>query len=804
MITDIRRAARSLLRSPYVTIVAVLSIGLGVGAATAVYSWMDGLVLHPFPAVREQDAIVGIEVGEPNGGMGAWSYRTFNELAQGLRSYSGMAAWNIIRVSVRLPSEEVSTSLLATDVSPTYFDVLGVRPVLGRAITAADVETRAPVALLGDRYWRERFQGDPGVIGRTLLLNGVAVQVVGVLPPGFSGVYTGVVPQFDVPITLQPTLTGVDLLTDRKIRRWLVFARLGPGVTREAALRETDGLAKRISAGYGDRPAPGATVMFLRVQFLGATLSPFFSALLAVTGLLLALAAANVASLLVVRADARRHETAVRVALGASRARVFQGVLAESALLAIAGSALGVAIAYLGRGALYSFVPRGPFPLSLTVPVDLRVLAAALGAATLVTLACGLAPARASMRVAPQGALAAGARSLARAGTRLRTAIVTGQLALCVVFLVLAGMFVRGLQRATAIDRGFSDPEHVLLVSTNLSAGRFSDSTGEAALTQLLTRLRALPGVRAASVATMVPLGFGGVDVFEMKAEGYAPAQGEDMTVNRSFIGTDYAATMRIRVVEGRDLLAADRAGAPLVAIVNETLARRFFPGGTAIGRRFDAGRGWATIVGVYRDGKYETLDERPVPMAYLPVAQWYQPSLTLHVRTAEEPTLLTEPIRRTLQSVHADLPALQPRTLSEHVSAATFVPRIGSALLGAMAAAALALCVVGLYGALAVAVTMRQKEIAVRMALGATRGAVMWVVARSAMAITAAGLAIGAMLALAAGALVRTELTSVAPSEPLVYLAAFAVLAAAAAIATWVPARRAVRLAPAQLLRDG
>ena len=274
MITDIRRAARSLLRSPYVTIVAVLSIGLGVGAATAVYSWMDGLVLHPFPAVREQDALVGIEVGEPNGGMGAWSYRTFNELAQGLRSYSGMAAWNIIRVSVRLPSEEVSTSLLATDVSPTYFDVLGVRPVLGRAITAADVETRAPVALLGDRYWRERFQGDPGVIGRTLLLNGVAVQVIGVLPPGFSGVYTGVVPQFYVPITLQPTLTGVDLLTDRKIRRWLVFARLAPGVTREAALRETDGLAKRLSAGYGDRPAPGATVMFLRVQFLGATLSP--------------------------------------------------------------------------------------------------------------------------------------------------------------------------------------------------------------------------------------------------------------------------------------------------------------------------------------------------------------------------------------------------------------------------------------------------------------------------------------------------------------------------------------------------
>jgi predicted permease len=689
-------------------------------------------------------------------------------------------------------------------VSATYFDVLGVRPLLGRTIDASDVETKAPVAVLGGRYWRERFDGDPAVIGKTLLLNGVAVQVVGVLPSDFSGVYTGVVPQFYVPITLQPALTGVDLLTDRKIRRWLVFARLAPGVSRDAAMRETDALAKRISAGYGDRPAPGANVMSLRVQFLGATLAPFFSALLAVTALLLALATANVASLLVVRADARRHETAVRVALGASRARVFQGVLAESALLAAAGSVLGIAIAYLGRGVLYYFVPRGPFPLSLAVPVDLRVLGAALASATLVTLACGLAPARASTRIAPQSALAAGARSLARAGSRVRTVIVTGQLALCVVFLVVAGMFVRGLQRVTAIDRGFADPEHVLLVSTNMSAGRFTDSTGEAALAMLLTRLRALPGVRAASVATMIPLGFGGVDVFELNAEGYAPAQGEDMTVNRSFIGTDYAAAMRIRIVDGREFVESDRVGAPLVAIVNETLARRFFSNGGAIGKRIDAGRGWATIVGVFHDGKYATLDEKPLPVAYLPVAQWYQPSLTLHVRTAEDPTLLTESVRRTLQSVHADLPALQPRTLAEHVSAATFVPRIGSSLLGAMAVAALALCVVGLYGALAVAVTLRQKEIAVRMALGATSGAVLWVVARSAIAITAMGLAIGSGLALTAGVLVRAQLTSVAAGEPLVFVAAFAVLAAAAAVATWVPARRAVRLAPAQLLRDG
>jgi hypothetical protein len=267
---DLRHAARSLRRSRFAAIAAALSIGLSVGATAAVFNWMDGTVLHPFPAVADEGRLVGLEVGEPSGGTGASSYQTFKELRDATKSFSGMAAWRIVRVATREPGELGSSPLLATTVSGTYFEVLGVRPIIGRNITSADVETVAPVAMLGAQYWIDRYRGDRAVIGKTLLLNGQPVTVVGIAPPRFSGVYTGVVPHLYVPLTMQPRLTGVNTLDDRKLRTWLLFARLAPGVSIDAARQDADAAAKRITASYGDRPAPGAVVMEFRVQFLGA------------------------------------------------------------------------------------------------------------------------------------------------------------------------------------------------------------------------------------------------------------------------------------------------------------------------------------------------------------------------------------------------------------------------------------------------------------------------------------------------------------------------------------------------------
>jgi putative ABC transport system permease protein len=800
--TDLRHASRALLRAPYVTIVSVLSIGLGIGAATAVFSWMDGLVLHPFPATADQGRLVGVEVGEPSGGMGAWSYQTFKELRDGTRSFSGVAAFRIVRVSVRHPGEEASTPLLATTISGRYLDVLGIKPLIGRTITDADIEAIAPIAVLGYQYWIDRYSGDSAVLGKTLFLNGEPVTIVGVAPPLFSGVYTGVVPHMYVPLTLQPALTGVDALKDRKMRTWLVFARLAPGVTLAAARNEADALAKRIGSSYGDRPAPGAVVMYLRIQFLGATLSPLFTAMLGVTVLLVVLASANVASLLLVRAGARQHEIAVRLALGASRRRIVQGVVMESALLASAGSVLGIGAAYLARGALYFFVPRGTFPISLPIPISGRVLSAALLAAVAVTVACGLAPALAGLRVPPQGALRAGSRGLAASGSQARSAIVAGQLALCVLFLVLTGMFVRGLQSASAVDIGFADPGQVLLVDTDLRAARVTDISGVVALTQLLTRLRALPDVQAATVATMVPLGFGGRRIVEMKVDGYAPVLNENMSVERAHIGSDYAATMKIRVVQGRDLRDDDRADSRPVALVNETFVRRFLPGMDPLGHRVDAGRGWATIVGVLHDGKYGSLDEVPHPVVYVPITQWFLPAMTIHIRTGGDPHRLAEPVRRALLSVHPDLPALQARTLAEHISAATFTQRTGASVLGAFALVALLLSVVGLYGALAFTVVLRARELAIRLALGAGGSTVVWVVARHALAIAGAGLLLGGALSLIGGRLLRSQVASVGAGDPWTYVGAAALLMVAAALSAWIPARRATRLDPAVVLR--
>ena len=800
---DLRYAARALRRAPYVIAAAALSIGLGIGAATAVFSWMDGAVLHPFPAVADQDRLVGIEVGPPNGGMGAWSYRTFKELRDATRSFTGMAAWRIIRVATREPGEVGSAPLLATTVSGEYFNTLGVRATIGRAITNDDVQAATPVAMVGAQYWMERWHGDPSVIGKTLLLNGQPVTIIGIAPPRFSGVYTGVVPHLYVPLTLQPRLSGVNSLDDRKLRSWLVFARLAPGVSIAVARDDADAAAKRITASYGDRPAPGAVMRPLRLEFLGATLSPLFAAMLAVSGLLIVLASANVASLLLVRGDARRREVALRRALGASAWRVVRLTLLESALLALAGSAIGVTTAYLARGLLYSFIPRGTFPIALDIPLSWPVALATLGAAVAVTVVCGVAPALAAMRIGANGALRESGRGLTGGQGRTRSAIVAGQIALSVVALVLAGMFVRGLQSASRVDVGFSDPQHVLLVDTDLGAARLTDTAGVSALDLVLRRLRALPGVQTATVASMVPLGFGGRRIVEVKVQGYAPAPNEDMSAERAHVGPEYAATMRIRVVRGRDVRDDDRAGTLPVALVNEAFVRQFFPSADAIGQRVDAGRGWATIVGVLHDGKYDRLDEPAHPVVYVPTAQWFLPAMTIHLRTIVDPRALAEPVRRVLSSVNPDLPAAQARTLAEHISASTFLPRTGALAVGTFAALALVLSAVGLYGVLAYSVALRAREIALRLALGAGRIAVAWSVARRGLAIAGAGVALGGTLAIGISGLVRAKIEALAPRDPVIGVGVALVLLVVTAIASWVPARNAVRVDPAVALRS-
>ncbi|HKG92893.1 MAG TPA: ADOP family duplicated permease [Gemmatimonadaceae bacterium] len=801
---DLVRALRALRRSPLFAAVAVLSIGLGVGGSTAVFSWMDSLVLHPFPAVSEPGRLAGLEMTRNDGGDGGpLSFPAYRDWRAASRSFSGVAGWSLARVSAREGRADGSLPRLAMTVSGNYFDVTGVRPAIGRLLTRADEHEVAPVAVITYPYWQRVFAGDPAVVGRPLVLNGEPVTIVGVAPERFAGTYVGVVPDMFVPITLAPRFGGAASLEDRGARWVQSFARLAPGVTVARAGRELDALARRVSAEHGERPVTGALVKEARMQYLGGIVFPLFSALLAITALLLLLACANLASMLLVRADARRGEIALRLALGATRSRVAGSAIAETAVLATAGGTLGVLVAQLGRGVLARLIPSGPYPVTLPIAFNARVLLVALAASCLVALLCGLGPVLHLSRVAPAASLELASRTATRSGSRLRLALVAGQVALSLLCLATAALFVRGLRAASRVDLGFTDPGTVLLVNTDLTPARLRDSAGATAVRRLLAEVRALPGVRAATVSTMVPLGFGARRTAELRVEGYVPAPDESMTAERASVGPDYARTMGIAVVEGRDVADGDRAGTLPVALVNETLARRYWgAAAAAIGRRLDAGHGWATVVGVVRDGKYGTLTESPRAVAYFAIAQWTQSAMTVHVRMAGDPLALAEPVRAALRRVHGDLPALQPRSLAEHIAAATFVQRVGASVLGAFGLAALALAALGVYGALAFAVAAGRRELAIRLALGATAGTIAWRVLRLAAVVAASGLAAGAVLAAMVGRLLRGALATVGPADPSGLAAAAGLLVATVALAACVPARRALRADPAAVLR--
>jgi predicted permease len=800
---DIRYGVRTLIRTPLALSIAVLSIGLGVGANTAVFSWTDSLVLHPFPGIEVPDRVVGLETAEATGDGGPVSYPDLRAWAKASRSLSGVAGWTLVRVSARDAGESGATQLIAMATSGNYFTVLGGRMALGRAVSDDDEQTIKPVAVLSFAGWQRRYGGSPAILGRTLYLNGVSFTIVGVAAPRFVGTYVGVVPDLFVPITLQPQLAGINTTQNRAAHVYQGVARLADGATLSAAQQELDPIARRMSADFGDRPVTGAIVKDIRTQYLGGLVLPIFVAMLVVSALLLLVASANVASLLLVRATARQQEIALRMAIGASRARVAQAIGVESALLATAGAAVGVAIAYGCRGLLYIFVPTGPFPIALSIDLNARVLLVAVLAASIVVVACGVLPALRASSIPPANALRSGSRADTRPASRTRSGIVAAQLAFSLLCLATAGLFVQSLRRTSSIDPGFVDPAHVLLVGSDLSVAHMSDSAAIQAQRDIAARVGRLPGVQAATLSTMVPLGFGRTRKADIRIESYAATTTDDMSAILAVVGTGFPRVLQARVVSGRDFTDRDRAGGLPVAMVNEAIVQRFFPTRSPIGQRIDAGHGWATIIGVVQNGKYNNLTERQQIAVFFPIDQWPQPAFTIVARTSSDPRSLIESVRRVLRDVHVDLAALQPRTLADHVAASTFVPRVGAGVLSAFGALALVLSIVGLYGAISSSVALRSREIGIRLALGADARSILWPVLRGALAIAAAGAGVGVLLSVIAGRVVRAHFPGVSALDPASFAFAFAALVAAALLAVWRPAVRAIGIDPIVALRD-
>jgi predicted permease len=807
MLQDLRYALRTLRRSPGLAAAAILTLGLGIGATTTIFTWMDGLVLRPFPEVRETERLVRVYTRNEAGNKRPVSYPDFRDWREQARSFEGMAAYAMDEFGLQLPQGDAPAERVwGIYASADYFRALGARPLLGRTFLPEEASTPggAPVAVLGYGLWESRFGRDPGVVGRRLRLNGREVTVVGVMPPRFGGTTVGLTFDVWVPVTMYPLLgapAGAERL-EWRASRWLeVFARLRPGADLAQARSELGvigaGLAERHPESRGTAPW---AVTFDTDGAAQQALRPLLSVLLGMTVLVLLVVCANVANLLLARASARRREIGIRSAVGASRARLVRQMLTESLVLALAGGALGLAVAWWGRDLLVAFLPASPYPVDVSPTLNRRVLLLASASALLTALAFGLVPALRASRSTPGPALKGEDRA---GGGRLRGALVSGQVALAVVALVCAGLFLRSLQQTRQVDPGFADPEQVLLVTTNLHLAGYRDSTALVVAEQLVARAAALPGVRSAAIASTVPLGFGGWSVYDLGVEGYEPAAGEGMSFLTNRVGPGYFATMGIDVLRGRALAEGDRAGGARVAVVNQAFADRFWPGEDPIGRRVVAASRWLTVVGVARDGRYDSLTDPTPPFLYVPFAQWYSPEVTLHLRAEGDPKALTGPVRREFAAIDPGLPFLEPRTLAEHASFGLTLQRVAASVLGAFGALVLLLTVVGLYGVVAYAVSQRTREIGIRMALGAAAGQVVGGFLRDGARLTLLGLGLGAVGAFLAARLLGAQLYGVAPGDPATFGAAALLLTTVALLASWLPARRAARVDPMIALRS-
>jgi predicted permease len=786
------------------TLIALLSLALGIGASATIFSWMDGLVLHPLPLVRDPGRLVLLKTVGPGGTEWSASYPDFVDWRSQAQTVSGMAAFRMDEFGLRSTGQaERAWGVLA---SPEYFDVLGVHPLKGRFFRADEGTTpgSAPVAVISYGFWQRRFAGDTGIVGTHVLLNSHDFTIIGVLPPKFGGTVVGLSFDVWVPITMQPLLSAQGNYLTQRGNHWLtVIARLKPGGMVAEVRADIALVQLRLAAIYDADRSTTATAAPLDSDGPQAWFRPLFLALLGITVVVLLVACANVANLLLARATSRRKEIAVRLALGAGRWRLVRQLLAESALLAALGGLVGLFIALWARDAFAAFVPPAPYPIELQFGVNPRVVGFAVLATGLAALVFGVAPAFRASRPDLVPALKddVGQRGVSR--SRLRDALVVVQLALSVVALVAAGLFLRSLGRAASVDRGISDPRHLLIVGTDLFAAGYQRVAGEAFVTRLLAGVTATPGVRSASVTMFVPLGFPQESSRGIDVEGYQPHPDENMAVEYSVVGPDYFATMGTAIARGRPITVADRDSAPQVAVVNETFAKRYWPGLDPIGRRFRmGGAGWIAVVGVARDSKYHHLDEPPQPFIYRPYAQLYVSEPQLVVRTAGDPKSMIEPLRREFASLDPNVAFLFPRTMQEHMGAATLVQQTGATMLGLFGALAMVMAAVGIYGVMSYVVSQRTREMGVRVALGAGGGDIAALIVGRAARLTALGVAVGAVAAAGVGHLLRSQLLGIRAYDPPTFVTVVVVLSAVSLMASWIPARKAARVDPVVALK--
>jgi len=828
---DLRYGVRVLLKSPGFTAVAVLSLALGIGANTAIFSLVNAVLLRPLP-VAEPAALVFLFCGVRNSPYSVVSYPDYVDFRDQNKVFSGLATYSGIGLSLNAADQTELVS--GAIVSGNYFDVLGVRAALGRTFLPEEDQTPGthPVTVISHGLWQRRFGGDPNVVGQHLTLNGRAFTVIGVAPAGFNGTDLGETNDLYVPMMMQalvrPPRGGYsgemnpDLLS-RRGAGWLgVIGRLKPGVKIEQAQAEIATIARQLEQAYPDSNRDRIATLFPvskgDPQSRGTLLS-VAGLLMGVVGLVLLIACANVANLLLARASGRRKEVSIRLALGASRGRLVRQLMTESVLLALLGGVVGLLLALWTVDVLKRFPPPANFlPFAFDFSVEGRVLGFTLLLSVLTGLIFGVAPALQASKPDLVPALKDESPALHQGSRRLalRNLLVIAQVALSLTLLIGAGLFLRSLRQAQSIDPGFN-PEHVLVAPLNINLLRYTKPQGVEFYRQVVERVEALPGVQSASLARVLLLsgsgrtnsvmieGQNGPDR-ESRGEGTGGgAEVANNTTAANVVGLKYFQTMGIGLLRGRDFTAQDRDGAPGVVVINETFAKRYFPGQDPLGKRISlrGARGpWLEVVGITRDSKYRTLGEAPAPFVHLPLLQNHETGMTLHVRTGVDPAALIPAVRREIQALEKNLPATEIRPLTELISRSLFPARVGAALLGVFGLLALLLASVGLYGVMSYSVSRRTREIGIRMALGAERRDVLRLVLTEAMTLVAVGVGVGLTLAAAVTRLLAGFLYGVSATDPTTFAGITLLLAGVALFASLIPARRAMRVDPMVALR--
>ena len=811
LLQDIRYSLRVLRKSPGFTLVAVLTLAVGIASNTAVFSWIEMVLLHPLPGVADSNRLVSFETTTPNGEFIPNSHPDYRDYRDHLTLVSGLAISTPNPFSVG--DDEHAERVFGELVSGNYFDVLGVKPILGRTFSPqeyGDAQGGYPVAVIGENLWNRRYQRDPAVLGRTIRVNRQQLTIVGVAPAEFRGSLGGLSFELWTPAVMAPQLNTMPdwILTERKSRMFFGIARLKPGITPARAAAEVKALAQQLAR---DNPAAnqgiGAAILPLSDGHFGAqsTLGAPLRILMAVCGVVLLIVCANVANLLLARAASRQKEYGLRLALGGGRLRLARQLFTENLVLAGLATFAAVPLALWMSQSLGYLIPQNGLPFALDVPMNWQILAFTLLLCLAATIASGMAPILQVSRIDLNGALKEGGRSGSPGAQsqRLRNLLVTSEVALALVALIGAGLFARSFQFARQIDPGF-DPRGVLVSHLSLSSAGYKVPDRIKFCVRLRQLLESQPGIASVSYADYIPLGFADGSWEDLNVEGYTPGTSENMKIYRTVVAPGYFDVMRVPLLEGRDFTELDDLNTQPVMVVNQRFVKRFFGSANPIGRKVKGWGKWFTIVGLVKDTKYHAPNEDQRALFYVPFRQVYREELPIafYARTAGDPNIALAAVRREVQQMDPNVSVFDATPLSDYITASLFAQKIAASLLALLGALALGLAAVGLYCVMAYSIAQRTQEIGIRMALGAKPRDVLLLIVRQAMGIVLAGIVVGTLVAstltrAAAGLLVKVSAT-----DPMIFGGAALFLAVIGLIAACFPAIRAARIDPNVTLR--